>query len=246
MFETVEKAKTFGICAWQTCRSAVKDCDILVCDYNHVFAEQVRENSLPSMGVSLQNSILIVDEAHNLPDRIRMSMERVITPIIVRNAAMELEEFMGSLEEIAMKNPGSGSLKLIEDVTWSHEVVKLFRQKMTDYFKILHDKISDDEEILVDINEFIKLIHSACHEYEGISGQMKIGQQPEISSADNKYNPLEKLYETLSQVSVEAEDDEDSTEPDAHRIAHIIESVIRFGNTQHFAWYFHPKAKKAK
>ena len=71
VFETVEKAKTFGICAWQTCRSAVKDCDILVCDYNHVFAEQVRENSLPSMGVSLQNSILIVDEAHNLPERIR-------------------------------------------------------------------------------------------------------------------------------------------------------------------------------
>ena len=116
---------------------------------------------------------------------------------------------------------------------------------MTDYFKILH-KISDDEEILVDINEFIKLIHSACHEYEGISGQMKIGQQPEISSADNKYNPLEKLYETLSQVSVEAEDDEDSTEPDAHRIAHIIESVIRFGNTTAFCMVFSPKGKEGK
>ncbi len=246
VFETVEKAKTFGICAWQTCRSAVKDCDILVCDYNHVFAEQVRENSLPSMGVSLQNSILIVDEAHNLPDRIRMSMERVITPIIVRNAAMELEEFLGSLEETAMKNQGNGSLKLIEDVTWSHEVIKLFRVKMTDYFKILHDKVNDDEEILVDINEFIKLVHSACHEHEGISGQMKIGQQPEVTSVEINYNPLEKLYETLSQVSVEAEDDEDSTEPDAHRIAHIIESVIRFGNTSAFCMVFSPKGKEGK
>ena len=59
VFEIVEKAKTFGVCAWQTCRSAVKDSDILVCDYNHVFAEQVRENSLPAMGISLQNSIII-------------------------------------------------------------------------------------------------------------------------------------------------------------------------------------------
>ena len=138
VFDIVEKSKTFGVCAWQTCRSAVKDCDILVCDYNHVFAEQVRENSLPSMGISLQNSIIIVDEAHNLPDRIRMSMERVITPVIVRNAAMELEEFMGSLENIAMRSSSNSSPQLLEDVSWAFEVIKLLRLKMANYFKTLH------------------------------------------------------------------------------------------------------------
>ena len=246
VFDIVEKSKTFGVCAWQTCRSAVKDCDILVCDYNHVFAEQVRENSLPSMGISLQNSIIIVDEAHNLPDRIRMSMERVITPIIVRNAAMELEEFMGSLENIAMRSSSNSSPQLLEDVSWAFEVIKLFRLKMVNYFKTLHEKVNEDEESIVDIDDFTKLIHAACNEYEGVSGQMKLDSENDFQAKSPTQNRLEKLADTLSQVSVEAEDDEDSSEPDAHRISHIIESIFRFGNTSALCMVFSPKGKEGK
>ena len=248
VFEIVEKSKTFGVCAWQTCRNAVKDCDILVCDYNHVFAEQVRENSLPSMGISLQNSIIIVDEAHNLPDRIRMSMERVITPIIVRNAAMELEEFMGSVENIAMRNSTSSNpTKLLDDINWAFEVIKLFRFKMANYFRNLHEKINEDEELLINIDDFAKLIHSACDDYEGISGQMKISDSNEDFTAKiPTQNRLERLVQTLSQVSVEVEEDEDSSEPDAHRIAYIIESIIRFGNTSALCMVFSPKGKEGK
>ena len=247
VFETVEKAKTFGVCAWQTCRSAVKDCDILVCDYNHVFAEQVRENSLPSMGISLQNSIIIVDEAHNLPDRIRMSMERVITPIIVRNAAMELEEFMGSVENIAMRNSTSSNpTQLLDDINWAFEVIKLFRFKMANYFRNLHEKINEDEELLINIADFAKLIHSACDDYEGISGQMKLDSNEDFTAKTPTQNRLERLVQTLSQVSVEVEEDEDSTEPDAHRIAYILESIIRFGNTSALCMVFSPKGKEGK
>lgn len=247
VFETVEKSKTFGVCAWQTCRSAVKDCDILVCDYNHVFAEQVRENSLPSMGISLQNSIIIVDEAHNLPDRIRMSMERVITPIIVRNAAMELEEFMGSVENIAMRNSGgSNPTQLLDDINWTFEVIKLFRFKMSNYFRSLHEKINPDEELLIEINDFAKLIHSACDDYEGVSGQMKLDSNDDFTVKSPTQNRLERLVQTLTQVSVEVEEDEDSSEPDAHRIAYIIESIIRFGNTSALCMVFSPKGKEGK
>ena len=247
VFETVEKAKTFGVCAWQTCRSAVKDCDILVCDYNHVFAEQVRENSLPSMGISLKNSIIIVDEAHNLPDRIRMSMERVITPIIVRNAAMELEEFMGSVENIAMRNSTSSNpTQLLDDINWAFEVIKLFRFKMANYFRNLHEKINEDEELLINIDDFAKLIHSACDDYEGISGQMKLDSNEDFTAKTPTQNRLERLVQTLSQVSVEVEEDEDSSEPDAHRIAYIIESIIRFGNTSALCMVFSPKGKEGK
>ena len=247
VFETVEKSKTFGVCAWQTCRSAVKDCDILVCDYNHVFAEQVRENSLPSMGISLQNSIIIVDEAHNLPDRIRMSMERVITPIIVRNAAMELEEFMGSVENIAMRNSTSSNpTQLLDDINWAFEIIKIFRFKMANYFRNLHEKINEDEELLINIDDFAKLIHSACDDYEGNSGQMKLDSNEDFTAKTPTQNRLERLVQTLSQVSVEVEEDEDSSEPDAHRIAYIIEAIIRFGNTSALCMVFSPKGKEGK
>ena len=74
--------------------------DILVCDYNHIFVEGVREASLPAMGIELENSILIVDEAHNLPDRIRSGLERRVTDDVFRRALDNIEEYKGNLEKI--------------------------------------------------------------------------------------------------------------------------------------------------
>ena len=173
-------------------------------------------------------------------------MERVITPTIVRNAAMELEEFLGSLEETAMKNSTNSAQNLIEHVEWSFNVIKLLRQKMSDYFTLLHEQLTDEEELLVNVSEFTKLINAACDEHAGKSGQLKLHQRESFESPLENYNPLEKLHQTLIQVSVEVEDDEDSSEPDAHRIAHIIDSVIRFGNSSALCMVFSPKGKEGK
>ena len=52
-------------------RESVSSADVVVCDYNHVFVEAVRDSSLTAMGIGLEDTLLVVDEAHNLPDRIR-------------------------------------------------------------------------------------------------------------------------------------------------------------------------------
>ncbi|MBT4920895.1 MAG: ATP-dependent DNA helicase [Euryarchaeota archaeon] len=244
--EIVDKSKTWGVCAWQTCRSAVKDSDILVCDYNHIFAEQIRENSLPSMGVSLNNCILIVDEAHNLPDRIRMSMERVITPIIIRNAAMELEEYMGTLENSAMKNPSANTMQSLEEVQWTFEVIKLLRIKLGDYFRSLHSQASDDDEIMVNISQFTEKIHQACDEFEGIVGQMKIGESLDLRPFVDRSKRLNKLSEVLAKVVIESESEEESSEPDSHRISYIFDTVEKYGNTSALCMVFSTKGKEGK
>ena len=244
--EIVDKSKTWGVCAWQTCRSAVKDSDILVCDYNHVFAEQVRESSLPSMGISLKNCILIVDEAHNLPDRIRMSMERVITPIIIRNAAMELEEYMGTLENTAMKNSSANTMQSLEEVQWAFEVIKLLRVKLGDYFRVLHSQVSDDEEIIVSVQEFTEKVHQACDEFEGLVGQMKLDRAIEIQPLIQRSQRLLRLSEILAKVVIDTESEEEASEPDSHRISYIFESIEKFGNTSAFCMVFSPKGKEGK
>jgi len=244
--EIVDKSKTWGVCAWQTCRSAVKDSDILVCDYNHIFAEQVRESSLPSMGISLKNCILIVDEAHNLPDRIRMSMERVITPIIIRNAAMELEEYMGTLENSAMKNSSSNTMQSLEEVQWAFEVIKLLRIKLGNYFRSLHSQVSDDDEIIVNVQEFTEKIHQACDEFEGLVGQMKLDRAIEIQPLIQRSQRLLRLSEILAKVVIDTESEEEASEPDSHRISYIFESIEKFGNTSAFCMVFSPKGKEGK
>ena len=244
--EIVDKSKTWGVCAWQTCRSAVKDSDILVCDYNHIFAEQVRESSLPSMGISLKNCILIVDEAHNLPDRIRMSMERVITPIIIRNAAMELEEYMGTLENSAMKNSSANTMQSLEEVQWAFEVIKLLRIKLGNYFRSLHSQVSDDDEIIVNVQEFTEKVHQACDEFEGSVGQMKLDWSVEIQPLIQRSQRLLRLSEILAKVVIDTESEEEASEPDSHRISYIFESIEKFGNTSAFCMVFSPKGKEGK
>ena len=244
--EIVDKSKTWGVCAWQTCRSAVKDSDILVCDYNHIFAEQVRESSLPSMGVNLKNCILIVDEAHNLPDRIRMSMERVITPIIIRNAAMELEEYMGTLENSAMKNSSSNTMQSLEEVQWAFEVIKLLRLKLGDYFRSLHSQVSDDDEIIVSVREFTEKIHQACDEFEGLVGQMKLDQNIAIQPLIQRSQRLFRLSEILAKVVIDTESEEEASEPDSHRISYIFDAIEKFGKTSAFCMVFSPKGKEGK
>jgi len=77
-------------CPWKAAREAVSSTDVFVGDYNHLFVDAVREASLKAMELDLANIIVIVDEAHNLPDRIRMGMQRRFTPTVVRNATFEL------------------------------------------------------------------------------------------------------------------------------------------------------------
>ena len=88
-----------GICPWKAARESAPFADIVVCDYNHVFVEAVRDSSLSAMGLDLEDMILVVDEAHNLPDRIRRGFERTITMKVIRDAITEIEEHKETKEE---------------------------------------------------------------------------------------------------------------------------------------------------
>ena len=68
MEETVKNARIEGTCPYMCCIEAAREAEIIVMDYNHVFVESVSDSSLPSMSIDVGSSIVIVDEAHNLPD----------------------------------------------------------------------------------------------------------------------------------------------------------------------------------
>ena len=248
--EIIDKSRVWGVCPWATCRSAVKDADILVCDYNHVFAEAVRESSLSAMSVNLEHCILIVDEAHNLPDRIRMSMERVVTPTIVRNTAMELEEYVGTLEQTYQKNTSTSTAIELDIATWAWEISKLARAKIADLFRQLHtDLLADKDESYVEVQRLTDIIHRACDEYEGITGQKTLTDAPtdENRSVERSHR-LPRLADLLLRVVIEQDtaDDEDEMEPDAHRLGHILKCIETFGDTTALSLVFSSKGKEGK
>ncbi len=247
--EIIEKCKIWGLCAWSTCRYSTKDCDVLVCDYNHVFADSVRENSLPTMGINLENTIIIVDEAHNLPDRIRMNMERIVTPTIVRNTAMELEEYLGHLNLDHERNTSPAVAKEIEIVDWAFEVMKIARGKIADLFSNLHSNLGyDQEESIVQTYQLTNAFNSACDEYEGISGQKKLGQENDNTQINvNKIDRIKKIYQVLNRVKIEVDsEDEEAMEPDSYRLGHILECIELFSETTALSLVFSNKGREGK
>lgn len=66
----IAAASAAGICPYELSLDLSELCDILICDYNYVFDPSVRLRRYFSEDAA-QDPIILVDEAHNLPERAR-------------------------------------------------------------------------------------------------------------------------------------------------------------------------------
>ena len=87
--EVKELCAEGGLCPYEVCIEAGKGADVIICDYFHIFSPKVRKAFLSKLNKNLEDAILIVDEAHNLPDRIRSTMSRNVSERSVGRAAKE-------------------------------------------------------------------------------------------------------------------------------------------------------------
>lgn len=75
-----------GFCAHQVALAASAEADLVVCDYSYLFDSGIREIVLAKMKTTLANCDVIIDEAHNLPDRVRAIGEEAIDEKTMKNA----------------------------------------------------------------------------------------------------------------------------------------------------------------
>lgn len=235
-------------CPWKAAREAVSGADVFVGDYNHLFDDGVRESSLKAMGLSLEDIIVIVDEAHNLPDRIRMTLEKRLTQTMIRNAQIELEEYGGLLAE-GMKAPGGEALAVNHDLAvWAFEVMKAAKAGFTRLFDGLRRSVTGrDEECPVVVDDVLQVLHRACDEVDGTAGQQQLtntGKAPVVNVAVRMHT----LRDVLASVDVdmEAGDDGNPMEPNAHKVAEILDCILRFGSTTALTMVFDTKGRDGR
>ncbi len=68
--DLIATARSCGVCPFKVALESARGADIVVCDYNYIFSD-ASERILPKIGRDLKDLLLVVDEAHNLPDRVR-------------------------------------------------------------------------------------------------------------------------------------------------------------------------------
>lgn len=80
--ELMAVSKKAHLCPHRVALEAAKGAHVVVADYNHLFSD-LRDQSLERLGLKLADCIVVVDEAHNLPDRIRQGHSWRITPFLL-------------------------------------------------------------------------------------------------------------------------------------------------------------------
>jgi len=80
--------RAYGVCPHKVALEAARDADVVVADYNHLFTD-AREGILGRSEFALEKVVAIIDEAHNLPDRIRSHGSADLTPRLLERARRE-------------------------------------------------------------------------------------------------------------------------------------------------------------
>ena len=219
MDQVLRRVKNEDICAWATAREAAKTTDVVVCDYNHVFVEGVREASLPVMGVDLENTILIIDEAHNLPDRIRSGLERKITERVLQRALAEAQEYKEALEnkEKKLEIPESNQLKEAKILETQISALRDCKG-LKDWFEEKRNENNDTkgDDLKVDTQDFLDVISN------GLEGVLH-------EDNDDLIQRVEKMITRLLSVVVEEDEDLDEEERnECIRLGEFLEICIRY------------------
>lgn len=91
----MEICKREGVCPYMAARSGLNQADVVVCDYNLIFGD-----GTPTISSRIKQSdlVLIVDEAHNLPDRVMDAHSAALHIGQLEAAVKSIPEFRDDLE----------------------------------------------------------------------------------------------------------------------------------------------------
>jgi len=84
-------SKIDGYCPYYLAKATAEVCDVVVTPYNFVFSLPQRR----SFGLNISNSVIVVDEAHNLPSICRSLNTAKITLDVIKETVGEIKSFIG-------------------------------------------------------------------------------------------------------------------------------------------------------
>ncbi|MBT3582831.1 ATP-dependent DNA helicase [Candidatus Woesearchaeota archaeon] len=89
--EEVVARSVNNFCAYELSMLLAQQANVIVADYYHIFSPKVRKFFLNKIKKDLANSIIIIDEAHNLPDRIRNLLTNKINTLTLSKLSNDIK-----------------------------------------------------------------------------------------------------------------------------------------------------------
>jgi len=91
--EMIDISEKYEVCPYEVGIIMGKEAKVIITDYYYMFHPKIRDSFLTKIGKELSDAVIIVDEAHNLPNRIKDLASEKISNIILKRAIFEAEKF---------------------------------------------------------------------------------------------------------------------------------------------------------
>jgi DNA excision repair protein ERCC-2 len=113
--EFIEVCEKKQICPYELNKRLIHDSNIVVCPYIYVFDLMIRNILFDSLSIPENDMILVVDEAHNLPNFIRDLYTSQLSMFILNNCVFEAEKY-GDPSMLNKRLTVSEFCKLLNDI----------------------------------------------------------------------------------------------------------------------------------
>ena len=91
--EIIEASKKCKLCPYEVNLLKAKEANVIIMDYYHIFSHSISSAFFKKTEKTLSESIIIVDEAHNLPGRMREHLSSKLTLNVLERAIKEAENY---------------------------------------------------------------------------------------------------------------------------------------------------------
>jgi len=91
--ELIGICKKEKLCPHEMAALLAKEAKVIIGDYNYIFDPVIKDTFLLKSGKELKDCIIIVDEGHNLPKRVRDNLTVRLTNVILKRAIKEATKF---------------------------------------------------------------------------------------------------------------------------------------------------------
>ncbi|MCF7798381.1 hypothetical protein K9M74_00595 [Candidatus Woesearchaeota archaeon] len=123
--ETMKTGKEYKVCPYEIALLMAAKAHVIIADYYYLFHPRIRETFLKKNKKELENAIIIVDEAHNLPNRIKDLATANLSLVLLKRAASEAKKF----GHLAIEHVMGQFAKLLRDLMKGSDDEKFVSQE---------------------------------------------------------------------------------------------------------------------
>jgi len=157
------------LCPYEVSALLAKEASVIIADYYYIFSPSIRETFFKRAGKELGNSILIIDEGHNLPKRARELLTNKLSSFALMAAIKEAKKY-GYSESVQY-------LRGIRDILRYYAKEFELNAGQRQLEKRKKEFFSDDNERLITKEEFVNKVKLIANYEEIIANLEFVGDE---------------------------------------------------------------------